>query len=72
MDSTIEIIGFDPRKTHLKDIVIGVTLSRLFIQTTGWLEKSRNDWNWVSSTRTAPSSSTSLDGHIIQSERLCK
>jgi hypothetical protein len=43
MDTTIEIIGFDPIKTRLKDIVVGVPLLGLFIRATRWLEKSRDD-----------------------------
>jgi hypothetical protein len=37
---TIEIVRFDPRKTILRDIVVGVALSRLFIQAPIWLKTS--------------------------------
>jgi hypothetical protein len=40
-------MGFDLREARQGDIVIGVALSRFFIQATIWLKISHDDWSWV-------------------------
>jgi hypothetical protein len=43
----VQTMGFDPKDARLRDIDVGITLSRFYIKATIWLLTLVENWNWV-------------------------